>query len=612
MNFLSPGAFWFLASIPVLIVFYLLKRKRVAKVVPSTLLWQKFLAESQASAPFQRLRHNWLLILQILLLLLAILALARPYFSSKVTGGRIIVAILDASASMQSTDETPTRFEKARREALQLVDSIRENDQMVVLQAGANTEVRQSPTAEKAALRRAIESTQPTDSPTRLGEALKLATTLIQNNVRAEVHLFSDGASPNLEEFENKGLPLIFHKAGSRAANLGIVNLEVRQNPENPAQRAVFTTVFNSSTNQTQTTEVELSLDGTVLEVKSVTVEPKKSAPIVFVASQEKDGVFTVRLQAQDDLPADNVASTVSLLPKPIRVLLVSNGNRFLEKALRAVPNVELGVVATLTDKSEDFDLVVLDSVAPAVWPEGNLLAINTAGTNWFASVGKIEAPPVVDWKSAHPLLRFVNFDNVAVAEAMQVETPLWGNSIVDSPSTPLIVAGEQGRQRIVWVGFDTLQSTWPLRISFPIFVANAVEWLNPASAAAAQMNIHTGTPFRLAFAEQLQNVQITLPDGKTEGRTVDQTRRELVFGDTSKQGVYTVRAGTNDFRFAVNLLDAAESDTMPQNEIRFGEFASASAATFRQASLEFWRWIALAGLLICLFEWWFYHKRTA
>src|SRR5207237_9979616 len=122
-----------------------------------TLLWEKFLTESQVRAPFQLLRHNWLLILQIIVLLLAILALARPYFSSKVTGGRILVAILDASASMQSTDENPSRFEKARKEALPLVDSLHENEQLVVLQASANTEVRQAPTPDKASVRRAIE-----------------------------------------------------------------------------------------------------------------------------------------------------------------------------------------------------------------------------------------------------------------------------------------------------------------------------------------------------------------------------------------------------------------------------------------------------------------------
>src|SRR2546425_10646659 len=59
MNFLAPFGFAFAAAIPVVIVFYLLKRKRQVRLVSSTLLWQKFLAETQASAPFQRLRHNW-------------------------------------------------------------------------------------------------------------------------------------------------------------------------------------------------------------------------------------------------------------------------------------------------------------------------------------------------------------------------------------------------------------------------------------------------------------------------------------------------------------------------------------------------------------------------
>ena len=144
MRFLAPIAFWFAAAIPVVILFYLLKRKRQVRLVSSTLLWQKFLAETQASAPFQRLRHNWLLILQLLMLALAILALARPYFSGKLAGGSLQVIILDASASMQSIDEAPSRFEKARAEALQLVNSLRDTDRMVVLLAAAVTEVKQS------------------------------------------------------------------------------------------------------------------------------------------------------------------------------------------------------------------------------------------------------------------------------------------------------------------------------------------------------------------------------------------------------------------------------------------------------------------------------------
>src|SRR6185436_2239342 len=126
MSFLAPAAALFALSIPVVVVFYLLKRKRVVKLVSSTLLWQRFLSETQASAPFQKLRRNWLLILQILLLILAVLALTRPYFPTKARSSELRVLILDASASMKSTDEPSSRFDKAKKEALAWVDSLRE------------------------------------------------------------------------------------------------------------------------------------------------------------------------------------------------------------------------------------------------------------------------------------------------------------------------------------------------------------------------------------------------------------------------------------------------------------------------------------------------------
>ena len=216
MNFLAPAAFWFAATLPVVALFYLLKRKRVVKLVSSTLLWQKFLADTQASAPFQKLRHHWLLILQLLLLLLAILALSRPYFAGHSAATGLRVVILDASASMQSTDEEPSRFEKARAEALGMVDGLKDQEEMLVLLAAANTEVKQSATANKAALRRALEDCQVTDSSTRLTEALKLAGTLIRDKRDPEIHLFSDGAAGDLSEFENKGLRVMYHRLGQR------------------------------------------------------------------------------------------------------------------------------------------------------------------------------------------------------------------------------------------------------------------------------------------------------------------------------------------------------------------------------------------------------------
>jgi len=611
MNFLAPAALLFAAAIPVVILFYLLKRKRVVRLVSSTLLWQKFLAETQASAPFQRLRHNWLLVLQIIMLTLAILALARPYFAGKVTGGRLQVVILDASASMQSTDESPSRFEKARGEAFKLVDSLRDTDQMVVLQAAAHTDVKQSATSEKSALRRAIQSATVTDSTTRLNEALKMAESLTRDNNDAEVHLFSDGAAPGMKELENKGLRLVYHRVGLGANNLGIVSLDVRPNPENPDQRAIFSSVANFFPDE-QKTEVELLFDGQLIEAKALTIPPTNTTPVVFLAAQPHDGVFTVRLTAKDDLKADNQASIVSLLPLPVKILLVTQGNRFLEKALKSAGKVELAVASSLTEEKPDCDLVVLDDVVPGVWPSLNMLAIRTMNTNWFESAGEVEGPAIVDWRAAHPLSRFVTFDNVQIAKALTVKTPSWAVAVVDSPQTPLVLAGELARQRIVWLAFDTVESTWPLRISFPIFIANAVDWLNPAAVQARQLTIPAGNPFRNALAEPATSAQVTLPDGSSRELVVDSTAREVVFGETEKAGIYRLAIGTNQIVFAANLLDAAESDTRPREELDFGKFGSVTATTLRRANLELWRWIAAAGLIVLLFEWWYYHKRTA
>ena len=624
MSFLSLWSLLFALSLPVVVTFYLLKRKRVVRLVPSTVLWQRFLAENQASAPFQRLRNHWLMWLQLLLLLLLVLALARPYFSGRLGQGALQIVVLDASASMQATDESPSRFERARREALTLVDGLKtgfgaSSQQMLVMIAGANAEVRQSATSEKAALRRAIESAQVTDSPTRLAEALRVAATLTKDRADAEVHLFSDGAGVDLTEFERVDLPLVFHRVGQRNNNLGIVSLDVKANPENPAQRAVFASVNNFSGVPVESL-LELRLDGELVETKSISAGPTNTTPVVFLANQSQDGVFTVRLTQSDDLLADNEASVVSLLPEPVRVLLVSRGNRFLEKAIVAAgPNIEVVTVPDYTAASPAAAVVVLDDVAPTEWPGANLLAIHVANTNWFeGGIGTLEAPPIVDWKNTHSLLRFVNFDTVQIAEAMEVRTPTWAVSLVDSPAAPLVIAGELGRQRIVWVGFDTLQSTWPLRISFPIFIANSIEWLNPASAAAERLTLRSGDPFRLPLAESLVpegtvlSARVKMPGGAERTIPLDSNARELVFGETATRGRYELTLGTNQMVFVANLLDAQESNLRPSEELSLGRRGTVVATPLQRANLEYWRWFALAGLVVMMGEWWWFHRRTA
>jgi hypothetical protein len=437
-----------------------------------------------------------------------------------------------------------------------------------------------------------------------------MAESLARDQRGAEIHLFSDGAVPDLAEFDNKGLPLVYHQIGKSSNNLGITALDVRANPEDAHQRAVYTSVANFSSNSVQT-ELELLLDNHLLETRPLNVGAGEISPQVFLAGQNKDGVFTLRLTAKDDLAADNQASIVSLLPKPIKVLLVSKGNRLLEKALRAAANVELATSSELLDDAVGFDFVVLDGVPPSVWPKGNVLAFHVVNTNWVPDVTSLETPALVDWRSTHPLLRYAGFDNVQVAQSLAAKAPDWAVSILDSPQAPLILAGELGRQRIIWVGFDVLESNWPLRVSFPIFIANAVDWLNPANAKGGQLLVKAGEAFRLALTGPEREASVTLPGGETRKVSLDPGANELVFAETYKQGVYQMRLGTNDTTFCVDLLDPAESNIKPREELQLGKYTKVAATNRQRTNMELWRTIASLGLLVLLAEWWYYHRRT-
>ena len=234
---------------------------------------------------------------------LAKFALIRPYFSSKIESGRFVVVILDVSASMQATDVSLNRFELAKGEVNKMIDGMYDNDQMVLILSGGNTEVRQSPTSVKAILKKALDQVKVTDSPTRLLEAIKLSQNLSRNRPKVEVHLFSDGVSSDLDAFELQDLNLEYHRLGKGGGNLGITSLEVRSNPEQLGQQSVFATIGNFSTN-TMSSEVSLFFDDQMIGNRRLTVRPTNTASLVFSSNQRTNGVFRMKLKNDDFLKA--------------------------------------------------------------------------------------------------------------------------------------------------------------------------------------------------------------------------------------------------------------------------------------------------------------------
>src|SRR5712672_2746937 len=123
-SFVTPlaGSFAAALSISALLVLYFLKLRRREIAVSSTILWRKAVQDLQVNAPFQKLRKNLLLLLQLLLLLFLCAALARPVMNFKQGAGKLTVILVDRSASMAAKDadnNKRTRLEQAKRLALE-------------------------------------------------------------------------------------------------------------------------------------------------------------------------------------------------------------------------------------------------------------------------------------------------------------------------------------------------------------------------------------------------------------------------------------------------------------------------------------------------------------
>src|ERR1051325_9878629 len=117
-TFLNPLAAAIAAAvaIPSLLVLYFLKLRRRDMPIASTLLWKKAIQDLQVNAPFQRLRRNLLLFLQLLLLLLLALAFARPVMNYSQGAGKIAVIAIDRPASRAASDvDGHSRLEEAKR-----------------------------------------------------------------------------------------------------------------------------------------------------------------------------------------------------------------------------------------------------------------------------------------------------------------------------------------------------------------------------------------------------------------------------------------------------------------------------------------------------------------
>ncbi|MBX3405674.1 MAG: VWA domain-containing protein [Phycisphaeraceae bacterium] len=391
-------------AVPALIILYFLKLRRRDMEVSTTLLWKKAIQDLQANAPFQKLRNNILLFLQLLILAAALLALAQPeYRDQGLTNARHII-IIDNSASMNATDgrvlppgappeSTPTtRLDAAKQRALQLVDALKEpgvfdnqGEEAMVIVFNASAQVLQTFTPSKTDLRNAINSIQPTDAPGQLERAWALAEAYTGKKVFQEdkgfvpvgpgatVHLLSDGRLPDAMKVQRGETDAVFyHRVGTPdAPNVGITGVRAERAFDNPSRLSIFVGL-QSTARQPRSVDVELIIDGATTNVRDVVVgaaRPKDAAALdqddndgkedsgdkwvpglggfVFPIDRAEGGIATVRISTRepDALPSDNIGYLVIPPAKRLAVALVSEGSLLIQSAFRGMKLSALDVI---------------------------------------------------------------------------------------------------------------------------------------------------------------------------------------------------------------------------------------------------------------------------
>ena len=609
MTFANPVAFFVLLSVPLILFLHLFRVRRREVRVTTLRFWDATLREREASALSRQLRLNLLLVLQVLALVALTLALARPAVTFRVSGYPRAVLILDTSASMKATDVPGGRFAAAQAQALEAVAGMPPGKQAMVLEASSRPIVLVPFTGDRRALRRAIEGMQPGDGSGRLEEAVAMALELGRTGPPAEIHLFSDAAFAPLQIPENGAPPLRWHVVGRRSDNVGITALEVRKSLYGAFEHQAFLALGNFAT-EPKSFALRLLLDGTPLAEQRVDLPPQVKRSFEIPFTLRGGGILRAEIGLQDDLQTDNHAHAVLPEPHALRVLLVTRGNFFLERALRVDPQVMLQVRTpeALLPESWKADVVVLDSYAPTTLPAGRYLLVQSLARNApLRQVGNAEMPAILDWERDHPAMRYLDLSGVVVQRAMKVRPLGGGRAVVESSLTPLVYTWDEEGVRAIFVGFDFSRSDLPVRAAFPLFVSNALRWLYPNRLEDLHLQLRPGEAITLDAGLQTPEAAILDPLGRR--RPAELEAGQLVYSETRQAGIYTARAGPVSRRYAVNLLDEEESNLTPGR----GSAASAETGAVEptyQSRRELWMPLAAAALLALLTEAILYYRR--
>jgi len=602
MTFYAPWAFLGLITVPIIIILYLLKQKHKDYTVSSLFLWEEVLKDLEANAPWQKLKKNLLMILQITAALLLVFALARPFLNAVGSDVPHVVVVIDTSLSMKATDVGESRIEEAKNRASKLINNLKPGTAVTLISMGKNVNIEENLSSDKARLLDKLSKLKASNSTSNAEEAESLISSIVKHNPQTRVVVFGD-SSINIP-----GVDVEFSKVSNNGDNFAVTMMS-----HTKTEKGI--TVLSRISNYTArdaTVPVSLYVDKNVFDAKNVDIKKGETVNVYWNGISPDVSLIETRIDVEDSLAMDNRAWNAVNDSKKNKVLLVTEGNVFIEKVAGLYNGIELYKTGyESSDEWKGYDLYIFDGFLPKRIPDdGNIMVFNPNENELFDIIDSVEYPVIKEMDEG--IFRYVDGFEFSIGETKTLKVPTWGRDILEVNGGCAAFSGIYNNRRVIVFGFDVHNSDLPLTPAFPIVMANSFDWLLPESVNNAQ-NVYSGEGIEFNIGLNTQEAFVETPSG--EKIQIAPPFPVKLFDKTDEPGLYTLIQknieGEQKFYFTVNVPSQSESNLIQSEDINNDSVKNQSQTESDQKPVNtgmnlqpILLWLIVIVLLI---EWWVY-----
>lgn len=602
-----------LGLIPILLIIHALKPKPRQVDVTNLFLWNEVLKESGQNLILKRLKRNLPLLLQILIVTLVALALAKPTWTYLAAKKGNLILVIDTSASMKTRSGTGIRFDLARQKALQLIEERDQGQKILIVEAGKKTVVKTGFIDDGDHAQNLVKKLHPSDAAASLEPAIYLALSFVDPDKEDLLYLITDGAGQHFSALikNHPKIRTIVIPGGEH--NVGITKFEFRQQIDNSDNYEFMLEIKNFNFSSVEC-PIRLTIDGAGLFKRDITFAPKEKRLLIIPYSGLIIGIAKAIVEIDDDFEVDNQAYLSLNAAKEIWVLLVSKGNEFLAKLLAAYPNFRVNSVKEIipsswAEQTARHDIVIVDRLDFPETDRGNLLLIDAFSPSIpIFKTGQVRMPQILNWNRKSPLMANVNLSGLKIEEGANLQADKQLQPVIESSRTGLMYAFEENGLRVVLIGFDLTRSDLPLRVAFPVMMSNIFNWLNPHKLEFSILQTHAGEAFDIYLSPQTDTLYTRAPYEKWEKHPVEMNPFRYV--NTGTVGIYTIAENDKERYFTVNLADESESDINPMSLEHLSDQSEAPLVSEKiSAQQPLWMLFIIVGCTLLMIEWYAWLK---